>query len=115
MFPTAGALADAVLRCLVIGVPIDGSHQSRVALLAGALHRLAQFADEAPALVASAEAADAPDSTLAELRAAGRLLAQERNSDSVEPDRVADQLVATACLGLAHWETTRLLLDLIRG
>ena len=115
VFPTERELGDAVLRCLVIGIPIDGSRQSRMALLAGALHRLAQLTDEAPQLVATMSAQDSPDSALSELRSAGRLLAQECNSDAVDPDRLAEQLVATACLGLAHWETTRLLLDLISG
>lgn len=114
-FPTEASLADTTARCVVIGVPIEGSTESRFILLAGALHRLAQAADETPAFAQLLLEADPASVALAELRDAARALASERTNGSPDPDRIADQLVATAAKGLSHWDTTRLLLDVLRS
>jgi hypothetical protein len=114
-FPTDESLADALAQCVVIGVPIDGSRESRFALLSAALHRLAQFADEIPKVIELLWKSEPTSVALAELREAARSLTEEGTSESVDPERLADQLLATASKGLGQWDTTRLLIDVLRG
>ena len=114
-FPTEESLADALAQCVIIGVPVGGSRESRVALLAAALHRLAQFADEIPTVIELLRRAEPASVALDELRDAARTLAEEGTSESVDPGRIADQLIATAATGLRQWDTTRLLIDVLRG
>jgi len=114
-FPTDESLADALAQCVVIGVPINGSRESRLALLSAALHRLAQFADEIPTVIELLWKSEPTSVALAELREAARSLTEEGTSESVDPERIADQLIATASKGLGQWDTTRLLIDVLRG
>ena len=103
---------------LVVGMVAGGllaAWLGPVALLAAALHRLAQFADEIPTVIELLRRAEPASVALDELRDAARTLAEEGTSESVDPGRIADQLIATAATGLRQWDTTRLLIDVLRG
>lgn len=112
VFHDDAALADAVLQTLVVGGPVVGSRQSRCAIVATALRRLAQTADSTPALLIAARGVS--DSTLARFEDEISELAQLRSSRSPESGALAARLIASACEGTSHWETTGFLIDLLR-
>lgn len=112
VFADVDVLADAVVSALVVGGPIEGSRDARYALLSAALRRLATTADTHPDLVGRALRRDGADTALGDLRAAAESLASDSTSPTVEPRRLAEQVVTSAASGTAHWETTRFLLDL---
>jgi len=112
VFGDVDTVADAVLSAFVVGGPIVGSSDARFALLSTALRRLATTADTHPDLVGRALRRDGADTALGDLRAAAESLVSDSTAPTVEPRRLAEQVVTSAASGTAHWETTRFLLDL---
>lgn len=112
VFGNEAGLADAVLRALVVCGPIDGSRESRFAMVSTAVRRLADCSDTAPGLLAAVD----PDAgALAELGHEIVALAALRTSTTPEADRLAGQLVASARKGMAHWDSTAFLLELLKN
>ena len=114
LFPSVEDLADALLRTIIIDSELTGSRDTRLALLTASLHRLAQVVDELPEVLALDRALGAEHSVLVHLRDVAADLAATSVDRSVRSDRFGDQVVASACAGLGHWETTRMLIDLVR-
>jgi hypothetical protein len=114
LFPTLEDLADSVLRARVTSVGVDGGAPApSSALLRSALQRLAETATAAPALIMRAQALERPESVLHELRVHAAGLGSTDAIDDGTAVRIAEQAVATACLGTDHWATTEVLLDLL--
>lgn len=113
VFADEAGLADAVVRALVLCGPITGSRESRFAMVSTALRRLAHCADTAPRLLA-AIGSDPDTGALADLGDEIGALAALRSSTSPEADRLADQLLASARKGMAHWDSTTFLLELLK-
>ena len=112
MFPTVEHLADSVVRARVQAVGIDeGAEEPAAALIVSALRRLARTADEVPQALAHASRLDGPDSVLYELRGAIRATSQPDGEDASRVDRLAEQIVANACMGTAQWGTVEVLLE----
>lgn len=112
MFPTVEHLADSVVRARVQAVGIDeGAEEPAAALIVSALRRLARTADELPEALAHASRLDGPDSVLYELRGAIRATSQPDGEDASRVDRLAEQIVANACMGTAQWGTVEVLLE----
>jgi hypothetical protein len=114
VFGDEAGLADAVLRALVVCGPIAGSRESRFAMVSTALRRLAHRSDTAPGLLA-AIGPDPDTGALAELGDQIAALAALRTSTSPEADRLASQLLASARKGMAHWDSTTFLLELVKN
>lgn len=114
LFPSVEDLADALLRSIVLSGEISGSRPTRLTLLSASLHRLAQVADELPLVVELDQSLDAEHSVLAQLKDVATELARTGLERSVGFDRFGEQLIASACAGAAHWQTTNVLIDLLR-
>ncbi|MFM7223985.1 MAG: hypothetical protein ACKO1Y_00895 [Actinomycetota bacterium] len=111
-FPSVAALADSVLRSRLAGRGAEpGAPVTMLGLLRADLRRVAETADAMPEVVRLAGTVEPERSVLVELRAAAAACAAEQRTDG----RLAEQLVATAGLGTAHWATTEVLLDLLVG
>lgn len=115
LFGTVEHLADSVIRARVIAAGLEeGASAPTVALFASTLRRLAQAADEVPLALAAAAHVDGPDSVLHELRGIARSIGEAEPDDPRPVERIAEQVVATACLGLGQWATVEVLLDVLR-
>lgn len=115
LFPTINHLADSVLRVRTIAGGIDGGAvQTMNVLLGTSLRRLARAADALPEVVKYAGDLSAADSVLNELTLLAASLATAAET-TVEPQRLAEQLVSVAAQGTAQIETVELLLEMLRG
>lgn len=114
MFPTVDDLADSVLRARVVAAGIEGgTPDATAALLRATLRRLASTADALPGLLDHARRVDAATSVLHELRVSAQSLASPGAIEDGTAARVAEQVIANAGLGMDHWPTTEVLLDLL--
>lgn len=114
MFPRLADLADSVLRTRIVAAGIEGgTPDTTAALLRGTLRRLAGAADAIPAVVARVRTGAGPHSVLHELQVVAAGLAADAAVEDGTAARVAEQAIATACLGTDHWATTEVLLDLL--
>jgi len=114
MFPRLADLADSVLRTRIVAAGIEGgTPDTTAALLRGTLRRLAGAADAIPAVVERVRTGAGPQSVLHELQVVAAGLGSDAAVEEGTAARVAEQAIATACLGAAHWATTEVLLDLL--
>ena len=114
LFPTINHLADSVLRVRTIAAGIDSGASKPMNILLGAsLRRLARAADSLPEVLRFASELSEADSVLNELRLLAASLASAAKT-SVEPQRLAEQLVSLAAQGTSQIETVELLLEMLR-
>lgn len=114
MFPRLADLADSVLRTRIVAAGIEGgTPDTTAALLRGTLRRLAGAADAIPAVVERVRTDAGSHSVLHELQIVAAGLGSDAAVEDGTAARVAEQAIATACLGVAHWATTEVLLDLL--
>ena len=114
MFPSIDELADSVVRARVIAAGIEGgTPDATAALLRATLRRLATTADALPQVVERARRVDPTTSVVHELQLRAQSLASRTAIEDGTAARVAEQVLTTACLGMDHWSTTEVLLDLL--
>ena len=114
MFHSLDDLADSVVRARVVAAGIEGgTPDATAALLRATLRRLATTADVLPQVVERCRNVDAATSVLHELRVSAQSLAAVAAIEDGTAARVAEQVIANASLGMDHWPTTEVLLDLL--